>query len=167
MSHLAQNQSNFNPFSAFANQGEYSLLADFDRIVDAAVGKWRVTLPHTASSADAANSRLVAAIETKNNFHVLNAWTKHVFRPSAPSDVAAIGETVDWVMEVIESVGPNHLNLTTTKSASVHPEHLVAVLRSSFMWREDVPGWKHALSEASIALIASGFEAEDVLVGLE
>lgn len=169
MKHLAQHEYLYKPsyFFDLANQDDYSLLPNFDQILDAPVGKWRVNVSCMSSTANSTSFMLATAIAARTNLHVLNTWTKHIYRPSALADVDTIGETVDWVMKIVESVGPSHLNLSKVKSTEVQPEHLVAVLRSTFMWRDEVPGWKHALSEASSALAVAGIEPEEVLMGLE
>jgi hypothetical protein len=97
-------------------------------------------------------------------------WVRYaervVFQPAAASDVSAISETVDQVMRYVETFGPQNLSLFLVRAESIQPEHMVAVLRSTFQWKDDVEGWTHALNQTAEALRRSGYDSDDVLVGL-
>src|SRR5437762_7710366 len=144
MALLAQGRSNLESSVAFAQHG-YSLAINFDQLYEAAVGQWKVGIAANASSATAVDSKLASAVETKENFLIWNAWSEHasefVYEPSSRDDVDAIGKTVERVMSLVEALGPNALNLSAVKSTAIHPEHMVAVLRSTFLWKEEIPGW--------------------------
>ena len=170
MSLLARNSSVVGSVSAFAQQ-TYLGSINFDQLYDAAVGSWKVTSAANASSVDAEDSKLVSAVATKESLRARTTWLEYskafVFTPTAPSDVDEIGQTVNHVMVVIESLGPKALDFVNVEAKSLQPEHMVAVLRSTFLWKDQVPGWSHALGELAAALRAAGHDPQEVLVGLE
>lgn len=141
--------------------------ADLDHLLQGSVGRWQAT-PTSAGSASGGDEVFASiAAEAMKKARLLSSWLDLVLQPHAPADVDAIGLTVARVMDVIGTLGPEHLDLTKLAVLPVQPEHLVAVLRSSFMWRQQVPGWHEALASASNALERAGFRPEEVLVGLD
>jgi hypothetical protein len=45
-------------------------------------------------------------------------------------------------------------------------EHLAALLRTTYQWRDDVPGWNEMIEIAKVILIEQGVDPEDALYGL-
>lgn len=74
--------------------------------------------------------------------------------------------TAESVLEAISEFGPKILNLSLLDSNQVQGEHLATVLRTSFDWRDNVPGWNEALQVARQALLREGVDPEDALYGL-
>ena len=85
---------------------------------------------------------------------------------NAPSDVDAISRTIDGVFEAAIQLGPKAIDLREINPAQVHGEHLAAVLRATFAFRDRTPGWQHAIGVARIALERAGLDPEDALYGL-
>ena len=170
MSHLVRNSLVVGSVATFANQS-YLRSFNFDQLYDAAVRSWKVTSAANASSVDAQDSRLASAVAMKESLRARTTWLEYsrafVFRVAASCDIDEIGQTVNHVMAVIDSLGPKAMDLTTVESKALQPEHMVAVLRSTFLWKDQVPGWSRALGELSAALRAAGHDPQEVLVGLE
>ncbi|WP_156320518.1 hypothetical protein [Pseudomonas lini] len=74
--------------------------------------------------------------------------------------------TAEAVLDAISEFGPKILNLSLLDSNRVQGEHLATVLRTSFDWRDNVPGWNEALLVARQALVREGVDPEDALYGL-
>lgn len=95
------------------------------------------------------------------------AWQKHVCDVTASTDVDVLTETSEAVLETIQAHGPAGFNLQGLPSAAViNGEHLATALRTSFTWRDQVPGWHGALRVAERALKQAGLDPEDVLFGM-
>lgn len=139
------------------------------RLEDTVVNGHRFIAPRflQGSFADASayvvEKSLVGSIFTTS---VAPRWKTHLFSRDASSDFDAISETVESVFEAVSNLGPGSISLQDVSAESVHPEHLVAVLRATFPSRDKIPGWRKALEEAPEALRRAGFDPDEVLVGL-
>lgn len=96
-----------------------------------------------------------------------NIWQVNLLNRTADTSVDAISVTVDSVLEAISYGGPSIVNLSFLKPEFVNAEHLVAILRTTFSWRDQVPGWKNALQAAPVILKMYGLDPEDELFGLD
>ena len=94
------------------------------------------------------------------------AWRKHVCNAAASPDVDALTETAEAVTTLVAEHGPARLDLRGLKAASVQGEHLATLLRSSFPWRDQVPGWGEAMDVAKTALRRAGIDPAEALFGL-
>lgn len=97
---------------------------------------------------------------------VMVAWRKYVCDVAASADVDALTETAEAVLDSIQAHGPALFNLKGLHAVAVNGEHLATVLRTSFTWRDQVPGWHEALRVAEVALTQAGVDPEDALFGL-
>ena len=70
------------------------------------------------------------------------------------------------VLEAIAKDGPTAISLTQLDATRVQGEHLATILRVTFKWRAQVPGWNSALSIAEAALRRQGIKPEEALYGL-
>jgi len=96
-----------------------------------------------------------------------NAWRTQLLDPTSNTDVDSISETVDSVLEAATNFGPSHVDLASLDLSYANAEHLVAVLRATFVWREQIPGWKAALAAAPDTLRRFGLDPAAVLQGLD
>lgn len=94
-------------------------------------------------------------------------WRQHLLDKSSSTDVDCISETVDSVLEAVDVFGPSRVDLGALDLRYANAEHLVAVLRSTFVWRNELPGWKEALAVAPELLQESRLDPELVLKGLD
>lgn len=90
----------------------------------------------------------------------------HLLNPQAPADVDSLTSTVKAVLDLVAKEGVSALNLSGLMAHGVHCEHLASVLRATFAWKEEVPGWHEALGVARAACALAGEQAEDVLFGM-
>ena len=173
MSHLALNSKNTGvvSFPAFIPKRFLRPSLNFDQLYDSAVGTWKVPSVRQTSSVDTIDSKLAYAVATKERLRAGVVWDEYskgvLFKPMAACEVEEIGRTVNHVMAVIECLGPKAINLTAVEAKTLQPDHMLAVLRSTFLYRDDVLGWTYALGELKVALQAAGHEPQEVVVGLE
>lgn len=104
-------------------------------------------------------------ISTANENHTL-AWKRHLFDLNAPTDVDALSETVESILEVLSEHGPAAIDLTNLSDNGVQGEHLAAILRTTATWDCQTPGWLQALQVAKLALQREGVDPQDALYGL-
>jgi hypothetical protein len=93
-------------------------------------------------------------------------WQRYLSNPAASGDVDALSETARSVFETLAKYGPTGVGLVNLDPTRTHGEHLATVLRATFKWRSQVPGWNEALSVAAEALKGAGINPTDALFGL-
>lgn len=96
-----------------------------------------------------------------------NVWRSRLLTRNALDDVDAISETVESVIDAVTWFGPTSVSLEEIDIVYANASHLVAVLRSTFNWRHQVPGWFVALQAAPEILAAQGLNPEEELFGLQ
>ena len=95
-----------------------------------------------------------------------NPWQQYIANPSASGDVDALSETAQSVFETLAKYGPTGIALVNLDPTTIHGEHLATVLRATFKWRGQVPGWNESLTVAAKALTRAGINPTDALFGL-
>lgn len=93
-------------------------------------------------------------------------WGRHLFDPYAPTDVDTISETIEYAYDAISQFGPGAVDLTKISLPSLNSEHISALLRATFSFRDKTPGWQRALFVAQMALERDGIDVNDALAGL-
>lgn len=96
-----------------------------------------------------------------------NVWRTRLLTRSGPDDVDAISETVESVIDALTWFGPRSVSLDVFDVCYANASHLVAVLRTTFNWRNEVPGWREALHAAPGVLAEQGLNPDDELFGLD
>lgn len=104
-------------------------------------------------------------VSAANDSHSL-VWQRHLFDLNASTDVDALSETVESVLEMLSEHGPAAIDLTNLSDTSVQGEHLAAILRTTVTWDSQTPGWSQALQVAKLALQREGVDPQDALYGL-
>jgi hypothetical protein len=93
-------------------------------------------------------------------------WLQSVLNPQAPVDVDSISRTVEATFDALSNSGPSAIDVQGFDPNFVQGEHLAAVLRVTYRWRQHVLGWEQALAVAEAALRRQGVDARDALTGL-
>jgi hypothetical protein len=104
-------------------------------------------------------------LSAANDSHAI-AWQRHLLDLNASTDVDALSETVESVLEVLSAHGPTAIDLTNLSDKGVQGEHLAAILRTTSAWDSQTPGWYQALHVAKLALQREGIDPQDALYGL-
>lgn len=94
-------------------------------------------------------------------------WFSNLMNPNADVSLDAISSTVKSLLEDINSVGPERLPLSEINSANGRPEHMVAVLRASFPWRNSIPHWHEVQAKIRQNLAARDFDVNRLMKGLD
>lgn len=94
------------------------------------------------------------------------SWKRYISNLSAPTDVDALSETIDAIYDAIDRHGPGAVNLATLQPAVVNGEHLAAVLRATYAFKNQIIGWERAREMAILALQKANIEIDDALAGL-
>jgi len=85
-------------------------------------------------------------------------WKTYALDPAAPTDVDTISKTIEWTFQSLESGEGNCPDLrwlslyrevkgerTIENGLQLNAEHLSAVLRVLWLWKDTVPCWKQVL----------------------
>lgn len=158
----------FSALSSVPGSTGWMTCLDLDRIAGAAVGQWRVDQPKAHSISDGSALVAQAAVREKEIATLLCAWRLQVRTHSKPVDFERVSCVFDVVMALLQSFGPARLNMEGLSAAEVSGELLVASLRASYRWREEVIGWHQASVVARRALELDGYpDIELCMAGLE
>ena len=107
-----------------------------------------------------------AQAQTAAMAHFGHEWKHYIFNVASPTDVDAISQTIERVLETVVQYGPECVDLTSAEPEQVNGEHLAALLRATFVWQDKVPGWRRGLDIATAALQRAGINPQDALIGL-
>lgn len=144
----------------------YIVAYDADRIADVEVRGWTFVMPKSSSSCDAASKSLQEAQQEKLVTGLKGRWRKNIQTLNLATDFDTVFETFEGVFKLIEAAGPRALDMTGFEPAKTNGEQLVAALRASYRWRNEVPGWEDALATARLALTMARIDVESCLEGL-
>ena len=97
---------------------------------------------------------------------VADKWRKNVLDLGAATDVDALTETVESVLDVVAEFGPGFLVFRNLSPSNVQVEHLAAALRASSSWKDEIASWDDALQVAKAAADLSNIDPGDVLFGM-
>lgn len=114
------------------------------------------------------NSSLQKAVHLNKASIEVHMWYHNLLRPAdAPFIRGEIFTTVRSVRRTIRTHTALALDLTALDVEQCHPKHLIAVLRTSYPWKDEVPGWSDALAKAPAVLERFGINARRELAGLD
>jgi len=119
-----------------------------------------------ATTAEAEGIVRAAQAQTAAFAYFGSEWKHFVVDVAAPTDVDSISETIERVLETIVRFGPQSIDLADLPDERLNGEHLAAVLRATYVWRDTIPGWQAAVQRANEALVRAGINPFDALIGL-
>ena len=93
-------------------------------------------------------------------------WLRAVNDASSPVDMDGIAVTIQAVSKVIHEFGANGLKLSKVSRLSPSPQHMVALLRTTYPFRNEVRGWSDLRDFAMEYLPTRGYKPESVMRGL-
>ncbi len=161
------------PSIVWTVQGRLGGTSDFQMVVDlpstAGLGtRGLVPTPITQGSFSSADAHTRERVLELRELEIRSSlWRQHLLDKSASTDVDVISETVDSLLDAVTLMGPEGVDLASLDLANANAEHLVAVLRATFVWRGRLPGWAAALQAAPSLLVEAGFDPQLVLKGLD
>lgn len=93
-------------------------------------------------------------------------WKQHVENPDAKVDVKTVSDTISCVMETVYRIGTHAIRLDELDFTKVNTTHLQAVLRFTFLKRDEIVGWHDAVEKCAVLLESRGKNANSQLAGL-
>lgn len=93
-------------------------------------------------------------------------WQQLMLDITASTDVETMAKLVNSVFETLCSEGINGVDLRNLDSKNVRAEHLACVLRATFRYKNEIPGWSEAIWVAKAACVREGVDYKDALFGL-
>ncbi|WP_339435750.1 hypothetical protein [Pseudomonas sp. EL_65y_Pfl1_R32] len=116
------------------------------------------------------NSALEGTVRSLVSYHQERA-TKSllstlILKENQDVDVDALTITSEAVLDAIGEFGPAIVRFEELTASRVQGEHLATMLRTSYVWRNEIPGWTEALEIAREALSNEGIDPADALYGM-
>lgn len=93
-------------------------------------------------------------------------WLIAVNDTNSAVDMDGIAITIQSISTSINNVGPAAIDLSRVSRISPNPQHLVALLRTTYPFRNEVHGWYELRNFAKEALPKRGYKPESVMRGL-
>jgi len=106
-------------------------------------------------------------LEQQEAHAMARAWRKGMFDLDLGSEPVELDQTVSALFRVLLRFGPTQVDLRDLPSTRVNAMHLTAVLGATYHCRDDVRGWREALTVAREALVREGIDPDDALGGLD
>lgn len=82
------------------------------------------------------------------------------------ADVDSLTVTAEAALDAVSEFGPDIIPAGDLSGLQIHGEHLATLLRATYVWREQIPGWRDALDTARQSLTAQGVDPDDALYGI-
>lgn len=95
------------------------------------------------------------------------AWLTNVNDANASTTAKSLAKTINTLMAVLRAGDVAAINLSLIDRGTPSAEHLVAILRSLYSWRETIPGWRELHDFAKVNLASRNYDAERLLRGLD
>lgn len=145
---------------------EYVAKYDPDRLEDFGLPGWTKAANQKVSWADARGQAAEKWQVVKRLVLLQSQWKERVCNVRTPTNDEALFETFEIVSSLVSESRPSDLDVRGLQADAVNGEHLVALLRASYLERASVPGWDDALTVAREALVLAHLPFEDHLEGL-
>ena len=85
---------------------------------------------------------------------------------NSSTDLDSLTVTAETALEAVIEYGPKVIPTNDLDGIQIHGEQLATLLRATYSWRDEIPGWDHALSVAKLRLAEQGIDPDDALYGM-
>ena len=85
---------------------------------------------------------------------------------NSSADLDSLTVTAETALEAVIEFGPSIIPARDLDGIQIHGEQLATLLRATYSWREEIPGWNYALSVAKLKLAEQGIDPDDALYGM-
>ena len=92
-----------------------------------------------------------------------SAWAEC---PNGVESADSLTVTAETALEAVIEYGPKVIPTNDLDGIQIHGEQLATLLRATYSWRDEIPGWDHALSVAKLRLAEQGIDPDDALYGM-
>ncbi|WP_110946539.1 hypothetical protein [Pseudomonas bohemica] len=82
------------------------------------------------------------------------------------TDVDSLTITAETALEAVLEFGPAIIPTKDLSGIQIQGEQLATLLRATYSWREEIPGWGGALDLAKQKLAKQGVDPDDALYGM-
>lgn len=82
------------------------------------------------------------------------------------ADVDSLTVTAETALEAVIAFGPGIIPVNDLDGIQIHGEQLATLLRATYSWRDEIPGWDSALDVAKLTLAEQGIDPDDALYGM-
>lgn len=96
----------------------------------------------------------------------LPLWLTMVNDEFSAVDMDGLAVTIQAISKVIHEEGPSGVDLTRVRRSTPSPQHLVAILRTTYPFRKEIRGWGELCNFAKEYLPTKGYRPESVMRGL-
>lgn len=94
------------------------------------------------------------------------AWAALVNNAASATDMLTISETIESIAAEVQS-DPCRIDLNRINRKSPNPQHLVAVLRTTYAFKDKIPGWSELRDFSKAYVEKKGFLPARVMKGLD
>ena len=85
---------------------------------------------------------------------------------NSSADLDSLTLTAETAIEAVIEFGPAIIPASDLDGIQIHGEQLATLLRATYSWRDEIPGWDHALGVAKLKLAEQGIDPDDALYGM-
>lgn len=85
---------------------------------------------------------------------------------NSSADLDSLTVTAETALEAVIEFGPSIIPANDLDGIQIHGEQLATLLRVTYSWRDEIPGWDHALGVAKLRLAEQGIDPDDALYGM-
>ncbi|MDF5776545.1 hypothetical protein [Pseudomonas syringae] len=82
------------------------------------------------------------------------------------ADLDSLTVTAETALEAVMEFGPTIIPANDLYGIQIHGEQLATLLRATYSWRGEIPGWNNALRVARSKLAEQGIDPDDALYGM-
>jgi hypothetical protein len=113
-----------------------------------------------------AEKNLKAYVKSNHKVATYNKLRALISTENSTDDVDGLTITAETALEAVLEFGPAIIPTNDLGGIQVHGEQLATLLRATYSWRDEIPGWDHALGVAKLRLAEQGIDPDDALYGM-
>jgi hypothetical protein len=114
----------------------------------------------------AAEKTLKAFFKSSHRVATYNKLRALISVENSGTDVDDLTITAETALEAVIEFGPAIIPTNDMAGIQIHGEQLATLLRVTYSWRNEIPGWGAALEVARLRLAEQGVDPDDALYGM-
>jgi len=114
----------------------------------------------------AAEKTLKSVFKTGHRVATYNKLRALISVENSGTDVDDLTITAETALEAVIEFGPAIIPTNDMGGIQIHGEQLATLLRATYSWRDEIPGWDAALDTARLRLVEQGVDPDDALYGM-
>lgn len=109
---------------------------------------------------------LKVLVKSSHKVATYNKLRALISTENSDAGVDSLTVTAETALEAIIEFGPAIIPTNDLTGIQIHGEQLATLLRAAYSWRDEIPGWDHALDVAKQRLAEQGVDPDDALYGM-